>query len=448
MMLGKAILVLGVSLTLAAATACTFFNAAPSECIAAAEDAGLPDPVIEQLRDPDGLNAVERAALQRTLKQSGIDDACDDIAGAAPTTSREAERNDATEAEETEDDDDATEERPENDTKTASDPGDREPSQPDPSNQPSGARIPQDDEHRRRCQFWALNHLEPVVYSEFTQLNPDTMDDLDRILWRSTLTEDNFFGFYEYASGPELLAEPPNKWCRDYWAEPLNRANAELRNHRFEAKCRGNLEALIKNQYRRMADSINHHDDENELVYNWPNQYVRILEWLDLSGDDLLNSDHPPYRILEEQSEHLYAHLSKDWIPSEDGLEDYKRETEETLNLEWMGILEAAGLNKDSSDLLDCHRYYPQLFYGYWIPFNPAPTPRRSQLEEPDLPRYEGAATPLYLPKSVTLKTVKPGYPLGGTAERYHLCNGGSQTEEVDYYYVEHPAGDYCELKP
>ncbi len=46
------------SLMLGFSIGCDFFNAAPSECIRAAEDAGLPDHVMEQLRNPDGLNAV------------------------------------------------------------------------------------------------------------------------------------------------------------------------------------------------------------------------------------------------------------------------------------------------------------------------------------------------------------------------------------------------------
>ena len=36
--------------------------------------------------------------------------------------------------------------------------------------------------------------------------------------------------------------------------------------------------------------------------------------------------------------------------------------------------------------------------------------------------RYEGVTTPIYLPKSVTAGRVRDGYPLGKTAERYHLC--------------------------
>ena len=60
-----------------------FFSAAPSECIEAAEEAGLPDSVIVQLRNPGDLNAIERAALNRILSEAGIDDVCEVAAGAA-----------------------------------------------------------------------------------------------------------------------------------------------------------------------------------------------------------------------------------------------------------------------------------------------------------------------------------------------------------------------------
>ena len=62
--------------TLILAAGCGLFNAAPSECIAAAEDAGLPDSVIEQLEDPEGLNPLERAALQKAIKRAGIHEQC------------------------------------------------------------------------------------------------------------------------------------------------------------------------------------------------------------------------------------------------------------------------------------------------------------------------------------------------------------------------------------
>ena len=85
-----------------------------------------------------------------------------------------------------------------------------------------GARIPA-DEHRRRCSFWALNNLQPVVYSEFAQLNPGTMDDLDRILWRSNLYGSGHLGYYNNDraaedDSPLLLPRNPGIYCRDYWA--------------------------------------------------------------------------------------------------------------------------------------------------------------------------------------------------------------------------------------
>ena len=57
--------------------ACT--GAAPSECVKAAEDAGLPENVIEQLKKPGDLNAIERVALREVLKKAGLDDICDQI---------------------------------------------------------------------------------------------------------------------------------------------------------------------------------------------------------------------------------------------------------------------------------------------------------------------------------------------------------------------------------
>ena len=249
---------------------------------------------------------VERAALQRVLRQAGIDDVCDVVTETAPGTSREEDRNDQTTAE-----GDPTAKQRDGGTEVTGDVQGSEQVKTGPSDALPGARISQDDEHRRRCRFWALNHLQPVVYSEFAKLNPEATDDLDRILWRSILHGNNSLGFYddfedsEYSS--TLLPRDPGICCRDYWAEPLNRANAELRNRGFEPQCRSDLEGRITDQYRRLAESLNYNDNENELVYSTPNQYVRILEWLDLSGGDLLNSDHPPYGILQEQSRQATA---------------------------------------------------------------------------------------------------------------------------------------------
>ena len=440
---GMTTLIVIALLALGLSAGCGFFKAAPSECIQAAEEAGLSDEIIDQLENPGDLNALERAALQQALRQAGVDDVCEVASESSRSTG-------LTGSEPTPTTKSATSANQQGENRnTQNSPGGAQP-QRDQSNVREGARIP-GDEHRRRCQFWALNNLQPVVYSEFAALNPDTMDDLDRILWRSKIHGNSNLGYYD--DDPEPAGEPslllprdPGIYCRDYWAEPLDRGNAELRNQGFEAECRFRLEDRIANRYQRLRDWV-HNDDDNELVYQTLNQFVRILDWLDLSGDELLEANIPPYQILQAQSRHPYAHW-QDWSPTEDGLVDYAREYEETLDLEWLGIVRAAGLSEGSTDIQACHYYYPQLFYGYWIPFDPDRMPDADQYEELELPRYEGATTPIYLPKVVTAAKIRAGYPLGKTAERYHLCQNSSETEEVGYYYVDHPAGDYCERKP
>ena len=54
-------------------------SAAPSECVQAAEKAGLPESVIEQLKKPGDLNAIQRVALREALKKAGLDDICGQI---------------------------------------------------------------------------------------------------------------------------------------------------------------------------------------------------------------------------------------------------------------------------------------------------------------------------------------------------------------------------------
>ena len=104
--------------------------------------------------------------------------------------------------------------------------------EPEPTNKPENSRFSPDDEDRRRCQFWALNNLKPLVYTEFIKLNPETMDDLDRILWRPILNPQESLGYYDKDVGasdyqPGLLPRSPGIYCRDYWAESLNKKNAE-----------------------------------------------------------------------------------------------------------------------------------------------------------------------------------------------------------------------------
>lgn len=72
-----AILLAALALAVSALACST--SAAPSECVQAAEKAGLPEIVIEQLKKPGDLNAIERVALRKALEKAGLDDICDQI---------------------------------------------------------------------------------------------------------------------------------------------------------------------------------------------------------------------------------------------------------------------------------------------------------------------------------------------------------------------------------
>ena len=234
------------------ATTLACINASPSECVKAAEKAGLPDEVIEQLKKPGDLNAAERFALNRVLSKAGIDDLCGEVSGkngqGPMNTGLQEPGEEMDNPESTED-----------------------PEEPNPTAELL-ASIPEEDEYRRRCRFWALNNLDPIVFQEFAKLDPDDMDDLDRILWRSQLHPNRHPGFYndDHATGEEIpslqLRDEGIINCRNYWIEPLGPDNADLRNHGFETQCRTRLEERIISRYSPLADALNH-KEETELVY-------------------------------------------------------------------------------------------------------------------------------------------------------------------------------------
>ena len=456
-----------VSLLVGLGIACSFFDAAPSECVKAAEDAGLPDRVVDQLREPDGLSAIERAALQRLLVKSGIDDVCEtsqEQSGSSdPVTDGlnpiakigTFDNEGLSGSSETEKDDVSGIDVPsvvENDQafdkKGQSESGETGKDDAPGVSAPSVLEDDRvfDEEHLRRCDFWALNNLDPIVYMQFADLDPDTMDDLDRALWRSKLNPEGNLGYYAAGTGTEtgsnMFPREPGVYCRDYWAEPLNERNADLRNEEFESQCRYGLGKAIISSYDRLQDWVNE-QPENGVIYRTPNQYARIMGWLEMSGNDLLDAENPPYRILEDQSRHRYAYFL-DWRPTDEKLTEYRAYGQGELDLEWLGIVKAAGLSGAGGA---CARYYPQLFYGYWIPFDPDQAGKVKQHYVQDLPDFNETNTPIYLPKSVTAEKVPLGYPLGQTSKGYLLCVSHISTKQVGYYYVNHPAGGYCELE-
>ena len=328
-----------------------------------------------------------------------------------------------------------------------------------------GARMP-NDEDVRRCRFWALDNLDPLRYAAFEKLNPSTMDDLDRILWRQVIGSSGT-GYYSSKAGEPADAtlrfeSPYMKHCMAYWTEPLDAANAALRNAQFEHECRTQLHNGIVNGYERLASSITYEDggtqqlseqirQRNEQTYRTPNQYVRILQWINMTGPELAASQKPPYEILREQSRKPSAYLDG-WILTDEFAREYAREHGESPNPEWAGIVRAAALDgSGGGSIKACLQYYPQVFYGYWIPHDEPRDGNQSQ-EEPQYPWYDLSQSPLYLPKSAQKGKIPAGYPLGMTSNIYFLCVKQNRDDDVHeyfrYHYVEHPTGNYCEPKP
>ncbi len=410
-----------------AAIACA--EAAPSECLQAAEKAGLPDAIIERIAKPDGLNPVERIALRKALEKAGIADLCSAAIAKAPNLIAAAA------------------------TKSAEAAVGRPAPRREAENEPGATSVSAGqyrDEYRRTCRFWALTNLDPVVYVEFSKLEPDQMDDLDRILWRKVLHPSEHFGGYTgFSDAQPTIGGHDGSFCRDYWAEPLNKRNANLRNQQFEAGCRIHLNDRIIKTYANLAEqATRYHNDDTNFVYQTPNQYVRVLRWIDIAGDELRKMDNPPYAILQKLSAYPYTWRQYDYY-NEDARRNYREEHGHPMNPEWVGMLAIAGLGGDigtTGRMLDCHYYYPQLFYGYWAPVDSRPYYSEADLRDiPEPPGYDPALHQLYLPKQVLAAEVPEGYPLGMAEDRYEICAGRKSAESAGYYFVDHPEGSYCE---
>ena len=211
-----------------------------------------------------------------------------------------------------------------------------------------------DAEYRARCLHEMRRDKDAVTYLEFRDLDPDSMTDLERILWRE-----------ELGTG-DLM-----RWCRDYWAEPLSNKNAHKR---------------------------------NELYRPTVNQFARIANWLDIPGDDLLNMDPRPLDLAQAawrefglNKSGATLNLTSEWfglfhISYHQDLGDFRGA--------WPRLSHIQRINPDlymgSNSFTDsCAAYYPQLFTGWWIPLE---TPVGRQ----EIQRERQKATPTPMPYRMT----------------------------------------------
>ena len=259
---------------------------------------------------------------------------------------------------------------------------DRRPSQPPLSSTPTGPTpLTEADqkliEDKRWCQAWALDNLSPLVYLEFAKLDPTNMDDFQRTVWRERLSS---------SSGTNT--------CRIYGTERLSKANAHKRNRQYEGDCLSGLVQAADRQWPILAEAA---VTDDTAAYDIPNQYVRVLRWMHLTGDEILDMADPPSELLKRLSDKEYAGPGYAHIPSTNEITDSKAQHGDDFSPDWWNLRDAAFVQYSKRV---CPKYYPQLFYGYWIPFaepggddkHEIPTELADQIQRV----LEG---PLYLPK-------------------------------------------------
>lgn len=125
--------------------------------------------------------------------------------------------------------------------------------------------------------------------------------------------------------------------------------------------------------YLRLTQSIEETNERfGEAIYNENaprntiNQYVRIMNWMDMEVVELLRIEETPYelmmRLSKLYSRNEYAYLYTSSYPNR----------EDNLNkeeLEWFGVFNAWWY-QTYPDTDVCGKYYPQIFYNRWIPLD------------------------------------------------------------------------------
>ena len=225
-------------------------------------------------------------------------------------------------------------------------------------------------EDKRWCQAWALENFDPHVYFEFAKLDPANMDDLQRTVWREQLRSSGAhtrLPTYILGAGRQMPIggdSRKNKTCRVYWAERLSKANADKRNRQYESPCLYGLVQAADRQWPILAEAAV--SDDDTAAYDIPNQYVRVLRWMHLTGDEILDMADPPYELLKRLHDKEYAYNTN--IPSTSDITNLKAQHGEDFSADWWNIV-GATLARDNYRVEACPKYYPQLFYRYWIPF-------------------------------------------------------------------------------
>lgn len=215
------------------------------------------------------------------------------------------------------------------------------------------ARVVSDN--RQRCNAWAITNMQPIVYSEFRLLDPDAMSDNEKAHWRQIIRHGEYHPGRDYSNEKEIPYAFYNDWiCADYWSDPVSSANAHKRNDHFEDVCY----ALLYNGAVNMNEHTNRVRRQDDTYSSLPiiNQSVRIMNWLDIGGDDLLQMSETPYELMSRLGRESELDNSSDLHHLFENYDDH--------SVEWYGLGGAWSYAQEYG----CGAYYPQLFFNRWIP--------------------------------------------------------------------------------
>ena len=231
-----------------------------------------------------------------------------------------------------------------------------------------------DQDNIKRCLHWSRNKMNQQIFNAFEALDPADMEDIDRALWGGQIREDYHYVHTDYEENPTWdnflqLESRRLEWCQDYWSEALSPDNAGKRNEIYRDLCKAVLVGAAveyEEDVKRYAFEYEGRRDYDspDLSAQIVNQYIRLLNWMDLTGEQVMTLDKLPGDIIRDVAagrpngySDSFSSISIGSFPSEHSSPSYTQ---------WYRI-ERAFVDVDDT----CANYFPQLFYSRWIPLEP-----------------------------------------------------------------------------
>lgn len=366
-------------------------DAAPKSCVDAAEEAGVPSAVVDFMRKPPGdLNPVERIAVRQALESFGLGDACAALRAAVDSSGIAAPAAAAADAENAADapasipgagiiqsaaetisnlrpDDDGDEEpnADKSDADEAPSNGETQPAQqpPPPTQTPAANRQPAQETAVETCVS-SLEYagVSGVLIEKLRDTNPNSLSNQRREEWRELL------GGY----GQRILNA-----CYPYWSEA--RDSREYCAYALEE--RGVSFVIIEKLEETDPASLTDEDRVEWLqIFNDYDSSLRGVCYAYWSEDiNAANESKRNERYYDSCVSRL-SDRNRDRLGDEFGHRAFPSAAAEDI----LALMDApySRLSRDARIALrlalydpnyggeECQYYYPQLFYGRWVPLD------------------------------------------------------------------------------